>query len=97
MSARRRGACREHAPGALAGTGRADIDADAGDPRRTQGFAPNYPMIGDTDFNVSKLYGMLPAAVSGDPSDSTAWPIGWKERAMTLPLRTAKKQKLREG
>ena len=24
-------------------------------------------MIGDTDFNVSKLYGMLPAAVSGDP------------------------------
>jgi len=36
------------------------------DIRETQGAAPNYPMIGDTDFNVSKLYGMLPAAVSGD-------------------------------
>ena len=29
--------------------------------------APNYPIISDDDFNVSKLYGMLPAAVSGDP------------------------------
>ena len=29
-------------------------------------------MIGDTDFNVSKLYGMLPAAVSGDPAKRTA-------------------------
>src|SRR5688572_7680591 len=35
--------------------------------RETQGAAPNYPMISDDDFNVSKLYGMLPAAVSGDP------------------------------
>src|SRR6202008_4038666 len=33
---------------------------------------PNYPMIEDTDFNVSKLYGMLPAAVSGDPNKRTA-------------------------
>src|SRR5206468_4522895 len=33
----------------------------------TQGYAPNYPMIGDVDFNVSKLYGMLPASISGDP------------------------------
>ena len=41
------------------------------DIKETQGFAPNYPMIGDTDFNVSKLYGMLPAAVSGDPSKRT--------------------------
>ena len=32
----------------------------------TQGAAPNYPMIGDTDLKVSKLYGMLPAATSGD-------------------------------
>jgi thioredoxin-dependent peroxiredoxin len=37
----------------------------------TQGHAPNYPMIGDADFNVSKLYGMLPAAVSGDPTART--------------------------
>ncbi|MGE3869716.1 MAG: peroxiredoxin [Pseudorhodoplanes sp.] len=43
----------------------------ADDIKDTQGFAPNYPMIGDTDFNVSKLYGMLPAAVSGDPSKRT--------------------------
>lgn len=41
------------------------------DIKETQGFAPNYPMIGDTDFNVSKLYGMLPASVSGDPAKRT--------------------------
>jgi thioredoxin-dependent peroxiredoxin len=44
----------------------------ADDIKETQGFAPNYPMIGDVDFNVSKLYGMLPAAVSGDPAQRTA-------------------------
>ena len=51
------------------------VDKHAGwsvDIKETQGFAPNYPMIGDTDFNVSKLYGMLPATVSGDPSTRTA-------------------------
>ncbi len=37
------------------------------DIEETQGHAPNYPMIGDVDFNVSKLYGMLPASVEGDP------------------------------
>ena len=37
------------------------------DIEETQGTAPNYPMIGDDDFNVSKLYGMLPASTSGDP------------------------------
>src|SRR6202007_1912961 len=42
------------------------------DIRETQGAAPNYPMIGDTDFNVSKLYDMLPAATSGDVSKRTA-------------------------
>jgi alkyl hydroperoxide reductase subunit AhpC len=36
------------------------------DIKETQGAAPNYPMIGDTDFNVSKLYDMLPASTSGD-------------------------------
>jgi alkyl hydroperoxide reductase subunit AhpC len=35
------------------------------DIRETQGFAPNYPMIGDTDLKVSKLYGMLPASLEG--------------------------------
>jgi alkyl hydroperoxide reductase subunit AhpC len=42
------------------------------DIEETQGHAPNYPMIGDADFNVSKLYGMLGADVSGDPADRTA-------------------------
>jgi alkyl hydroperoxide reductase subunit AhpC len=41
------------------------------DIEETQGAAPNYPMIGDVDFKVSKLYGMLPAEVSGDPADRT--------------------------
>ena len=37
----------------------------------TQGTSPNYPMIGDTDLSISKLYGMLPASASGDPSTRT--------------------------
>src|SRR2546421_5516834 len=41
------------------------------DIKETQGAAPNYPIIGDTDFNVSKLYGMLPASTSGDPLKRT--------------------------
>src|ERR1700723_1070005 len=51
------------------------VDKHAGwaaDIKETQGFAPNYPMIGDVDFNVSKLYGMLPASASGDPAKRTA-------------------------
>jgi len=43
----------------------------AADIEETQGSAPNYPMIGDSDFKVSKLYGMLPAEVSGDPAERT--------------------------
>ena len=31
------------------------------DIKETQGHAPNYPMIGDTDLKIAKLYGMLPA------------------------------------
>src|SRR5487761_1752099 len=42
------------------------------DIRETQGTAPNYPMIGDTDFKVSKLYDMLPASASGDAAVRTA-------------------------
>jgi alkyl hydroperoxide reductase subunit AhpC len=41
------------------------------DIEETQGHAPNYPMIGDDDFNVSKLYGMLPADTSGDAKGRT--------------------------
>jgi thioredoxin-dependent peroxiredoxin len=43
----------------------------AADIEETQGHAPNYPLIGDADFNVSKLYGMLPADTSGDPTQRT--------------------------
>jgi alkyl hydroperoxide reductase subunit AhpC len=44
----------------------------AQDIKDTQGTAPNYPIIGDADFNVSKLYGMLPAETEGDPTARTA-------------------------
>src|SRR6201991_337314 len=40
----------------------------AKDIEETQGTAPNYPMIGDPEFKVAKAYGMLPAAVSRDPT-----------------------------
>jgi thioredoxin-dependent peroxiredoxin len=43
----------------------------ADDIKETQGYAPNYPLIGDTDFNVSKLYNMLPASTSGDVATRT--------------------------
>jgi thioredoxin-dependent peroxiredoxin len=43
----------------------------ARDIEETQGHAPNYPIIGDADFEVSKLYGMLPATVEGDPLERT--------------------------
>jgi alkyl hydroperoxide reductase subunit AhpC len=48
-----------------------DHHAWARDIEETQGAAPNYPIIADTDFNVAKLYGMLPAATSGDPKART--------------------------
>jgi alkyl hydroperoxide reductase subunit AhpC len=44
----------------------------AADIAETQGYAPNYPMIADVDYNVSKLFGMLPSPVSGDPTQRTA-------------------------
>ncbi len=44
----------------------------AEDIRETQGTAPNFPMIGDTDLHVSKLYDMLPASASGDVATRTA-------------------------
>ncbi len=43
----------------------------AKDIEETQGTAPNYPSIGDSDFNVAKLYEMLPADTSGDPTART--------------------------
>jgi thioredoxin-dependent peroxiredoxin len=43
----------------------------AQDIAETQGAAPNYPLIGDPEFKVSKLYGMLPPDVEGDPTERT--------------------------
>ena len=44
----------------------------ANDIRETQGHAPNYPMIGDTDLTISKLYCMLPASTGGSSEGRTA-------------------------
>jgi alkyl hydroperoxide reductase subunit AhpC len=43
----------------------------AEDIQQSQGTAPNYPMIADTDHAVAKAYGMLPADVEGDPTQRT--------------------------
>lgn len=48
-----------------------DHEAWADDIQETQGARPNFPIIGDADFAVSTLYGMLPAGTSGDPSTRT--------------------------
>jgi thioredoxin-dependent peroxiredoxin len=48
-----------------------DHEKWAKDIEETQGHAPNYPIIGDSDFEVSKLYGMLPAETGGDAGDRT--------------------------
>jgi thioredoxin-dependent peroxiredoxin len=49
----------------------ADHAGWANDIKETQGYAPNYPIIGDMDFKVAKLYGMLPAGTTGDPGRRT--------------------------
>ncbi|HYK52232.1 MAG TPA: peroxiredoxin [Candidatus Eremiobacteraceae bacterium] len=43
----------------------------AADIKETQGFAPNYPMIGDTDLSIAKAWGMLPAATPGTSQGRT--------------------------
>ena len=48
-----------------------DHAAWAKDISETQGVAPNFPIIADGDFKVSKLYDMLPEATSGDPAKRT--------------------------
>ncbi len=42
------------------------------DIEETQGFKPNYPMIGDTELKVAKLYGMLPAGAGETSEGRTA-------------------------
>jgi alkyl hydroperoxide reductase subunit AhpC len=49
-----------------------DHERWADDIEETQGARPDYPIIGDADFNVSKLYDMLPASTSGDAGTRTA-------------------------
>ena len=49
-----------------------DHEGWARDIEETQGTAPNYPIIADADFAVSKLYGMLPAEIGGEAADRTA-------------------------
>jgi alkyl hydroperoxide reductase subunit AhpC len=44
----------------------------ASDIAKSQGIAPNYPIIGDPDLTVAKLYNMLPSNVSGDAATRTA-------------------------
>ena len=48
-----------------------DHERWAADIKETQGTAPNYPIIADDDFNVAKLYGMLPASTSGEAKSRT--------------------------
>jgi alkyl hydroperoxide reductase subunit AhpC len=48
-----------------------DHERWAKDIEETQGTAPNYPIIGDADLQVSKLYGMLPADLAGDATGRT--------------------------
>jgi thioredoxin-dependent peroxiredoxin len=43
----------------------------AEDIERVGGTKPNYPLIADPDFEVSKLYGMLPAEIEGDATERT--------------------------
>ena len=43
----------------------------ADDIKATTGFAPNYPLVGDTDLKIAKTWNMLPAATSGDASQRT--------------------------
>ncbi len=43
----------------------------ANDIEETQGHRPNYPLIADSDFSISKAYGMLPASTGGDPLSRT--------------------------
>lgn len=47
------------------------------DIKETQGHAPNYPMIGDTDLKVSKAWGMLPASL--EAKHKVATPVNWKQ------------------
>jgi len=50
----------------------ADHTRWAADIKETEGYAPQFPMIGDPDLAIAKMWGMLPAAASGDAAKRTA-------------------------
>ena len=74
----------------------------AKDIEETQGHAPNYPLIGDSDLKVAKLYGMLPAETTGGsegrtPADNatvrTVFVIGPDKKVklnLTYPMSTGR-------
>ena len=49
-----------------------DHDRWSDDIEETQGYRPNYPLIGDTDLSISKAWGLLPAATEGGAAGRTA-------------------------
>ncbi len=57
----------------------------AKDIEETQGVAPNFPMIGDTDLSISKTYGMLPASAPNSSEGRT--PAGQRDRSHRLRRR----------
>jgi alkyl hydroperoxide reductase subunit AhpC len=57
----------------------------ANDIKETQGAAPNYPMIGDADLKIAKLYDMLPASASGEAKSRT--PRGQPDGTLRVPDR----------
>ena len=72
-----------------------DHTAWAKDIEATQGQAPNYPIIGDADFHVSKRYGMLPATTSGDSTSRT--PADKPDRAQRVRDRPRQEGQARPG
>jgi alkyl hydroperoxide reductase subunit AhpC len=49
-----------------------DHERWAADIKETQGYAPNYPIIGDADLKISKLYGMISPSSNGGAATRTA-------------------------
>ena len=74
MATDRKGECDDTRKVKIIGLSVDPVDSHAkwaSDIAETQGSAPNYPVIGDADFAVSKLYGMLPAETGGDAGART--------------------------
>jgi len=72
-----------------------DHEAWAQDIEDTQGARPNYPIIGDDRFEMSKLYGMLPASTSGGPQ--AAHPRGQPDGAQRVRDRAGQEDQIDPG